>query len=168
MAPVVASLLTSLAILSLAEASPLSPGRHARPDVANLLSTSKRGLHTLLSRYYGTAHGLVSHLPHPVFVFQARCLVSGVPTNLRQTRPPALQNKRDASIPAGWTSVGCVDESWDERLLQGTSFSSSSMTPTLCLTQCQKLGFTYGGTEFGDEVGPSIRSEAQKVILMTM
>jgi hypothetical protein len=95
--------------------------------------------------------------------------VLGGPTNLRQTRPPPLQNKRDASIPAGWTSVGCVDESWDERLLQGTSFSSSSMTPTLCLTQCQKLGFTYGGTEFGDEVGPSVRTEehfADHVVLL--
>jgi hypothetical protein len=45
------------------------------------------------------------------------------------------------------------------------------MTPTLCLTQCQKLGFTYGGTEYSDEVGPnpSIRTEersADRVVLL--
>lgn len=59
MAPVVPTLLLLLAAAA-AEAKPLTPpGHHAPPAVAQLLSVSKRGLHSLLARYYGDAHGLV-------------------------------------------------------------------------------------------------------------
>jgi glucan endo-1,3-alpha-glucosidase len=62
MAPVVATLLAVLALSSgLGEAKPLlSPGRHAPPVVANALAGSRRAFHSMLARYYGTSHGLVS------------------------------------------------------------------------------------------------------------
>jgi len=55
-------------------------------------------------------------------------------------------------MPADWTSMGCMNESWNQRLLEGSSFSSNKMTPTLCMTQCQKRGFQYAGTQYVDEV----------------
>lgn len=45
-----------------------------------------------------------------------------------------------------------MTESYGQRLLAGTGFSSSNMSPMLCMTQCQKLGFSYAGTEYTDEV----------------
>ncbi|WRT64077.1 uncharacterized protein IL334_001005 [Kwoniella shivajii] len=126
MAPVVASAVALLALAGAVDAKPLlKPGRHANPHVAGVLSASKRSLHSLLARYYGDKHGL--------------------------TKPPPLAEKRDTTLPAGWSSFGCVMESMDERLLQGFAFSSSSLTPLLCVTQCTKLGYTYAATEFGDE-----------------
>lgn len=61
MAPIIETAITLLAIAgSVAEAKPLrTPGRHAPPGVADVLASSKRSLHSLLARYYGTAHGLV-------------------------------------------------------------------------------------------------------------
>ncbi|WVQ62263.1 uncharacterized protein L199_000402 [Kwoniella botswanensis] len=126
MAPVVASAVALLAIAGAVDAKPLlKPGRHANPHVASVLSASKRSLHSLMARYYGTKHGL--------------------------SKPPPLPEKRDTTLPAGWSYFGCVSESWEERLLQGFAFSSSSLTPLLCVTQCTKLGYTFAATEFGDE-----------------
>lgn len=126
MAPVVTTLVSLLAIASSIDAKPLlTPGRHAPPTVANMLSHSRRSLHGLLARYYGTAHGL--------------------------TKPPPLPEKRAATLPTGWSYVGCVAESYDQRLLSGFGFSSSSMTPLMCLTQCNKLGYSLAGTEYSDE-----------------
>ncbi|OCF33259.1 hypothetical protein I316_05000 [Kwoniella heveanensis BCC8398] len=129
MAPVVASTVALLALAGAAsvDAKPLlKPGRHANPHVANVLASSKRSIHSLLARYYyGSEHGL--------------------------TKPPPLPEKRDLALPAGWTYFGCVTESQDERLLNGFAFSSESLTPLLCVTQCTKLGYTFAGTEYGDE-----------------
>ena len=69
----------------------------------------------------------------------------------QQSKPPALPSKRDSTIPAGWSYYGCVEESWDERLLEGFAFSSSALTPLQCLTECQRRGYTLAGTEYGDE-----------------
>lgn len=130
MAPV-ASTLTLIALASTAavlevQAKPLlTPGRHAAPAIANGLAGARRSFHSILARYYGTSHGL--------------------------SKPPALPEKRDTSVPAGWTYFGCVSESSDERLLQGFAFSSSTLSPLLCLTECQELGYTWGGMEYGDE-----------------
>jgi glucan endo-1,3-alpha-glucosidase len=64
MAPVVTTLLAVLALSGMSEAKPLlSPGRHAPPVVANALAGSRRSFHSMIARYYGTAHGLVSGLP---------------------------------------------------------------------------------------------------------
>ncbi|OWZ54809.1 glucan endo-1,3-alpha-glucosidase agn1 [Cryptococcus neoformans c45] len=127
MAPIIEAAIILLALAgNVVEAKPLrTPGRHAPPGVANVLASSKRSLHNLLARYYGTAHGL--------------------------SKPPSLPTKRDTSLPDGWSTFGCVAESYDERLLQGFAFSSSSLTPLLCVTQCTKLGYTMAGTEYGDE-----------------
>ncbi|WWC66431.1 uncharacterized protein I206_100333 [Kwoniella pini CBS 10737] len=126
MAPVVASAVALLAIAGAVDAKPLlKPGRHANPHVASILSSSKRGLHNLMARYYGSKHGL--------------------------SKPAPLPEKRDTALPSGWSYFGCVGESWDERLLQGFAFSSSALSPLLCVTQCTKLGYTFAATEYGDE-----------------
>ncbi|WWC86171.1 uncharacterized protein L201_001044 [Kwoniella dendrophila CBS 6074] len=129
MAPVVNSAIAILAIAgSVVEAGPfIKPGRHSNPHLqsSGILSTSKRSLHSLLARYYGSKHGL--------------------------SKPPPLPEKRDTTLPSGWSYFGCVSESWEERLLQGFAYSSSAQTPLLCVTQCTKLGYTYAATEYGDE-----------------
>jgi hypothetical protein len=56
-------------------------------------------------------------------------------------------------MPPDWQALGCKTESYGQRLLAGTSFTSAVMTPMLCMTQCQKLGFQYAATEYVDEVG---------------
>ena len=61
--------------------------------------------------------------------------------------------KRDIAPLAGWTYVGCVNESYNQRLLEGFSFISESLTPLMCLDQCSKLGYAMGATEYADEVG---------------
>ncbi|KAK8865867.1 hypothetical protein IAR55_001015 [Kwoniella newhampshirensis] len=127
MAPVVSSAITLLALAaSITDAKPLlAPGRHAPPGVANHLSIARRSLHKLIARYYGTSHGL--------------------------SKPPPLPEKRDTSLPSGWSYFGCVAESNSQRLLQGFAFSSSTLTPLLCVNECTKLGFSMAGTEYGDE-----------------
>ncbi|WWD17948.1 hypothetical protein CI109_102393 [Kwoniella shandongensis] len=127
MAPVVSSAITLLALAaSITDAKPLlAPGRHAPPGVANHLSIARRSLHNLLARYYGTSHGL--------------------------SKPPSLPEKRDTSLPSGWSYFGCVAESNSQRLLQGFAFSSSTLTPLLCVNECTKLGYSMAGTEYGDE-----------------
>ena len=65
MAPVATTFVALLAataqLANVVDAKPLlSPGRHASPKLASILSTSKRSLHSLVARYYGYEHGLVS------------------------------------------------------------------------------------------------------------
>ena len=143
MAPVVAALVSLLALAGTLDAKPLlTPGRHAKPGVANLISNSRRSFHKMLARYYGFAHGLVSR-------------ATAVGTNMLmdcQSKPPALPTKRSKALPAGWTYLGCVAESTNQRLLEGFAFSSEILTPLMCLTECASLGYTIGGTEYGDEV----------------
>jgi glucan endo-1,3-alpha-glucosidase len=139
MAPVVPTLALILAAASAVEAAP--PGRHAPPSVANMLSNVKRNWHSFTSRwYYGDEYGLVSR---PLFL-ESRAD--------QQQRPPDLPQKRALALPTGWSYGGCVTESHLERLLTGTSYHSGVLTTTQCLTQCGRLGFTFGATEYGDEV----------------
>ncbi|ORX34643.1 glycosyl hydrolase family 71-domain-containing protein [Kockovaella imperatae] len=115
------------ATAGVSEAKPfLPPGHHAPPNIANLLSASKRSVQNLIGRfYYGTEWGL--------------------------TKPPPLPSKRDSSLPVGWEYYGCLTESKGQRLLQGFAFSSMSMSTDMCLNQCAKMGYKFGGTEAGDE-----------------
>lgn len=125
MAPV-ASLLFGLLALSAAapstEAKPLGAGGHG-----SVLSRSRRAIHHLMARYYGDNYGM--------------------------TRPPPLSSllHKRTNVPAGWDYFGCVDESWQQRLLQGFAFSEESLTPLLCMTECGKLGYQYAGMEYSDE-----------------
>jgi glucan endo-1,3-alpha-glucosidase len=97
----------------------------AAPNPLNVPLPAKKALTALWKRYYyGDARGLA--------------------------RPGPLMEKRDA-LPPGWTSSGCSTESSHQRLLQGFSFSSHANSPTVCLNECAKRGFTIAGTEFGDE-----------------
>jgi len=141
MAPVVQTLALILAAASTVEAAP--PGRHAPPSVANLLSNVKRSWSSLTARwYYGDEYGLVS----------SYCTAAIETDADLQARPGDLPEKRQLALPTGWTYEGCVVESHLTRLLTGTAYHSSRLTTSQCITQCQRLGFTYAGTEYGDEV----------------
>lgn len=50
-----------------------------------------------------------------------------------------------STYPTGWTSYGCMTEARNERALAKYSFSSSSMTPQLCMSTCQAEGYIYSG-----------------------
>ncbi len=61
--------------------------------------------------------------------------------------------RRDTEIPTGWSYVGCVTESNDQRLLAGFAYASeTAMSPLTCLTVCQGFGYQLAGMEYGDEV----------------
>lgn len=47
---------------------------------------------------------------------------------------------RAATLPTGWTDVGCVKD-YPDRILKGYMFSSSSMTPVLCANTCRSRNF---------------------------
>lgn len=49
------------------------------------------------------------------------------------------------TYPAGWTSYGCMTEATNARALGMYSFTSSSMTPQLCMNTCQTEGYIYSG-----------------------
>lgn len=83
-----------------------------------------------------------------------------------QARPPGLPQKRQLALPTGWTYEGCVTESRPQRLLTGVSYHSDTLTTSQCITQCQRLGFTYAATEYGDEV--SIPTIALAIELMSV
>ena len=54
--------------------------------------------------------------------------------------------------------MGCVAESYEQRLLGNLGFYSPSMTLETCMIQCEKSGFTYAGLEYGDEVSDASAS----------
>lgn len=49
------------------------------------------------------------------------------------------------TYPEGWTSYGCMTEATNARALGMYSFTSSSMTPQLCMNTCQAEGYIYSG-----------------------
>ena len=71
-------------------------------------------------------------------------------------------------MPAGWSYYGCISESYYGRLLGGFAFSSPSLTPLLCMTECQKRGFTISGMEFGDEVSLGKAHHAEFVLMSVL
>ncbi|WRT68783.1 uncharacterized protein IL334_005763 [Kwoniella shivajii] len=54
-------------------------------------------------------------------------------------------------LPAGWTDNGCFTDATSGRALSAYSFTSSAMTPALCLTGCQARGYVIGGIEYSSE-----------------
>ncbi|GHJ87956.1 hypothetical protein NliqN6_4358 [Naganishia liquefaciens] len=54
-------------------------------------------------------------------------------------------------VPSVAKSLGCYVDSGSPRLLPSYSFSSSSMTPTLCQSTCLSKGYTISGTSYGTQ-----------------
>jgi hypothetical protein len=52
------------------------------------------------------------------------------------------------TLPAGWSENGCMTEATNNRALSSYSFTSSSMTPQLCISTCQAKGYVYAGAEY--------------------
>ncbi|EIW72958.1 hypothetical protein TREMEDRAFT_24256, partial [Tremella mesenterica DSM 1558] len=55
------------------------------------------------------------------------------------------------SLPTGWSYTGCKTEATTGRALSSYSFSSESMTPTLCIQACLARNYTSAGVEYSRE-----------------
>ncbi|KIJ45844.1 hypothetical protein M422DRAFT_778632 [Sphaerobolus stellatus SS14] len=59
---------------------------------------------------------------------------------------------RQASLPSGWSALGCFSDSPTARALRTSAFTSvDSMTITSCINFCTSGGFDFAGVEFGRE-----------------
>ncbi|KAF8307707.1 hypothetical protein DL93DRAFT_1994463 [Clavulina sp. PMI_390] len=69
-----------------------------------------------------------------------------------------------ASTGATWTNMGCYQDT-SSRVLGSYSTTSSSNTPASCEATCLGKGYTYAGTEYGQECwcASSIASGAQSI-----
>ncbi|TFK31513.1 WSC domain-containing protein [Crucibulum laeve] len=66
--------------------------------------------------------------------------------------PHTSLKARQASLPAGWSSLGCYTDSALTRTLRTASFTSvDSMTISSCINFCSSQGFHFAGLEFGRE-----------------
>lgn len=54
------------------------------------------------------------------------------------------------AIPTGWSFLGCYSD-WFSRTFPTQLWAASNNSDTACLGACQKAGYTYAGTENGDE-----------------
>jgi hypothetical protein len=88
---------------------------------------------------------------HPVFT---SLLVAAVPALV------AVQNGLFPTI-AGYTSQGCYDEPVGTRALTLAVTTSFNMTVELCASFCS--GYTYFGTEYGEEVCDSLTSLKKEI-----
>ncbi|KIP07217.1 hypothetical protein PHLGIDRAFT_35537 [Phlebiopsis gigantea 11061_1 CR5-6] len=66
---------------------------------------------------------------------------------VQPTQPPAPPSNSTAGT---WAATGCFSDG-GPRALTGHSFTSSHMTQETCQSECQNLGFTMAGVEFGQE-----------------
>jgi len=60
------------------------------------------------------------------------------------------QNTTVTSLPAGWTSLGCFGDAWT-RTFPVMLWSAANNSDTACLRACQASGYTFAGTENGNE-----------------
>lgn len=113
MAPIIEAAIILLALAgNVVEAKPLrTPGRHAPPGVANVLASSKRSLHNLLARYYGTAHGLVGLrlLLHTLFLTTSLGRVNHLLFLPNVTRLYRTGGQHLVASPSLMMSVYCKD-----------------------------------------------------------
>ncbi len=56
-----------------------------------------------------------------------------------------------ASLPAGWTAVGCRKDNVAGRALNVDAFTSESMTIGTCVAHCATRGHTVAGVEYARE-----------------
>ena len=60
------------------------------------------------------------------------------------------QNTTVTALPAGWTPLGCFADAWT-RTFPVMLWSATNNSDTACLRACQAQGFTFAGTENGNE-----------------
>lgn len=56
-----------------------------------------------------------------------------------------------ASLPAGWSEIGCLVDSGTSRTLDGGSTGMSDLTVAKCLAVAASKGLPYAGTQYGTE-----------------
>lgn len=65
---------------------------------------------------------------------------------------PSVKSKTSAATPPkGWQPIGCYSDSVQDRTLSKAEYGIGDMTAELCTSTCAKLGYTYAGTEYGNE-----------------
>jgi len=75
-------------------------------------------------------------------------LVSGTSTT---TPPPTTTTTTSSTSPTStWSSLGCYQDS-NSRILSSYSTTSSSNTPSFCQSLCLSKGYSFAGTEYGQE-----------------
>ncbi len=84
--------------------------------------------------------------------------------SLLMTAVPALVAAQNGFFPAiaRYTSQGCYNEPVGMRALNLAATASVNMTVQLCARFCS--GYTYFGTEYGEEVCSSITSLKKKYL----
>lgn len=129
-----------LALTSFVDAFPLAPpGRHAPPYLASKIGNHKRALSSFLDKRVNLERALLpEELP-------------GYNSELRSPPVMDFSHVKRASMPSGWTSQGCVNESQNQRLLAGFAFSTSAMDIGICTTICGGMGYTHAGLEYASE-----------------
>ena len=65
-------------------------------------------------------------------------------------RLTVAQNTMTTSLPTGWTSLGCYGDAWT-RTFPVMLWSASNNSDTACLRACDASGFSFAGTENGNE-----------------
>lgn len=73
---------------------------------------------------------------------------AGSPTTPSTAKPTPFPT---ASLPAGWSAVGCIIDSGSSRTLDSGSSTSSSNTVLSCIAQAQAKGLAYAGVQYGQE-----------------
>lgn len=53
------------------------------------------------------------------------------------------------SLPAGWQALGCTVDSASLRVLNGSYWDTSTLTPSVCAAKCKAGGFAYAGLQYG-------------------
>lgn len=57
----------------------------------------------------------------------------------------ASSSSSSSSVPAGWSYVGCLNDSATARTLQGASLVNNGMTTAMCTTYCASNYYPYAG-----------------------
>ncbi|KAF3769510.1 WSC-domain-containing protein, partial [Cryphonectria parasitica EP155] len=73
--------------------------------------------------------------------------------SLVSSAPPSIVSTASSlsSAPAGWSYVGCVNDSPTNRTLRGSSLVNSGMTVAMCTTYCANHQYPYAGLEYSTQ-----------------
>ncbi|KAF8878018.1 WSC domain-containing protein [Gymnopilus junonius] len=81
------------------------------------------------------------------------CLLIGIiGVSLLSAKASPMIDARQASLPSGWSAVGCYSDSTASRTLRVASYTDvTGMTIESCLAFCTPAGYKYAGVEFSRE-----------------
>ncbi|KAJ9108792.1 hypothetical protein QFC21_000112 [Naganishia friedmannii] len=79
--------------------------------------------------------------------------ISSVVSSVVSSAIPTPSSKwTSPTLPSGWVAVpGCIAEGSAGRALTGSTYSSASLTPEVCIAYCNSNGYSLAGVEYGSE-----------------